>query len=118
VFYAGDNDIAAGKTAERVASDFTDFTKQVHRTLPQTKILFIAIKPSIARWNLYDRMAAANELVRVACNTDARLTYIDVATPMLDLDGMPNSVFFVNDGLHLSAPGYELWTRLVTPHLK
>lgn len=118
VFYAGDNDIAAGKAAKRVAIDFTDLSKRVHVALPQTRILFIAIKPSIARWNLYDRIVAANELIQIACNADARLTYIDVATPMLGSDGRPNPIFFVDDGLHLSASGYELWTQLVKPHLQ
>ena len=75
VFYAGDNDIAAGKTAERVASDFVALAKRVHATLTQTKILFIAIKPSIARWNLYSRMTAANELISTACNVDAPYLY-------------------------------------------
>ena len=117
VFYAGDNDIAAGKGAERVASDFAELTKRVHATLSQTKILFIAIKPSLARWNMYDRMATANELIRGACNADIRLTYIDIATAMLDSGGRPDSVFFVSDGLHLSASGYRLWTQLVKPYL-
>jgi len=117
VFYAGDNDIAAGKTAERVASDFVALAKRVHATLTQTKILFIAIKPSIARWNLYSRMTAANELISNACNVDGRLTYIDVATPMIGQEGMPNPDLFVSDGLHLSASGYGLWTQLVKPYL-
>ncbi len=117
VFYAGDNDIAAGKTAEGVASDFVTLAKRVHATLTQTKILFIAIKPSIARWNLYERMAEANKLISTACNADVRLGYIDVATPMLGSAGRPNPDFFVSDGLHLSASGYGLWTQLVKPYL-
>ena len=108
VFYAGDNDIAAGKTAERVASDFAALAKRVHATLTQTKILFIAIKPSIARWNLYSRMTAANELISTACHVDERLPYIDVATPMIGQEGTPTPELFVSDGLHLSASGYGL----------
>lgn len=117
VFYAGNNDIAAGKTAERAASDFVALAKRVHATLTQTKILFIAIKLSIARRNLYSRMTAANELIITACNVDERLTYIDVATPMIGQEGMPNPDLFVSDGLHLSASGYGLWTQLVKPYL-
>ena len=49
VVYAGDNDISAGWISEQVAVTFERFTRAVHTKLPQTRILFIAIKPSILR---------------------------------------------------------------------
>ena len=52
--YAGDNDIAAGKSPTQVAADFKQFVKTVRIMLPKTRIIFIAIKPSIKRWNLGD----------------------------------------------------------------
>ena len=52
--YAGDNDIAAGKSPTQVAADFKQFVKSVRIMLPKTRIIFIAIKPSIKRWNLGD----------------------------------------------------------------
>src|SRR5438874_2421313 len=35
VFYAGDNDIAAGKSPEQVAADFKDFAQTIHAKLPK-----------------------------------------------------------------------------------
>ena len=49
VFYAGDNDIASGMTPRQVFWDYQAFVKKVHDALPETKIIFIAIKPSIKR---------------------------------------------------------------------
>ena len=37
VIYAGDNDVAAGKSAEQVHRDFLAFVVGVHATLPETK---------------------------------------------------------------------------------
>ena len=49
VFYAGDNDIAAGKTPNRVLEDFKAFVAKVKTALPNTKILYVSIRPSVAR---------------------------------------------------------------------
>src|SRR5687768_5916552 len=64
VFYAGDNDIAAGRTPQQVFDDYKAFVSKVHAALPATRIAFIAIKPSIQRWALVDKVRAANALVR------------------------------------------------------
>ena len=117
VFYAGDNDIAFGKSPDRVAADFRTLTRGVHARLPNTRLLFLAIKPSIARWGLVGQMREANRQIEAYCASDARLLYVDVHTPMLGPDGMPRPGLLHTDGLHLSAAGYALWTRLVTPHL-
>jgi hypothetical protein len=113
VFYAGDNDIANGRTATQVAYDFTAFTKAVHDKLPKCRIHFIAVKASPKRWNMYAVQQKANELVRKACAADDRLAYVDVVTPMLGADGKPVPELFVQDQLHLSPKGYEIWAKVV-----
>ncbi|MGM0489094.1 MAG: beta-L-arabinofuranosidase domain-containing protein [Planctomycetota bacterium] len=117
VFYAGDNDIAAGKAPETVAEDFTKLVDIVHRNLPDTKISFIAIKPSIRRWELVDEMRAANGLIKEVIEGDDLLSYIDSDTPMIGQDGKPSPELFAPDGLHLNEKGYELWTALTRPRV-
>ena len=116
-FYAGDNDIAAGKTAEEVAADFASFTDLVRSHFPKTKVWFVAIKPSLARWQLWPVMAEANRRIAAACKSDPRLAYVDVATPTLGADGRPLAEIFVDDGLHLNDAGYQIWTDIVAPLL-
>lgn len=118
VLYAGDNDIAGGKTPEQVLADFKAFVKAVHAGLPKTKIVYISIKPSIQRWRLIDTIRKANSLIEATCKQDERLLYLDVVKPMLGDDGKPRPELFVADGLHMNAKGYELWTSLLKPHLK
>ena len=118
LLYAGDNDIASGKSPERVCDNFKLFARTVHVALPKCRIVFIAIKPSIRRWKLVGKMRQANRLIRAVTESDDRLGYVDIDTPMIGPDGTPRQELFAKDGLHLSPQGYELWTKLVLPFLR
>jgi lysophospholipase L1-like esterase len=117
VFYAGDNDVAAGKSPQQVLGDYQRFVEKVHGSLPETRIVFIAIKPSLRRWHLVDKMREANRLIRAVSEKDDRLAFVDVDAPMIGDDGKPRQELFRPDGLHLNAEGYKLWSKLVRPQL-
>ena len=118
VVYAGDNDIDNGRTSEQVAVEFERFTRRVWARLPQTRIVFIGLKPSILRWSEVHRMRLTNDLVRTFCSLDVRLAFVDVDGPMLGWDERPRKTLFVDDGLHLSPEGYALWNVLLRPFLE
>jgi len=115
VFYAGDNDVAGGKSAKTVLEDYRKFVKIVHGKLAKTAIIYIGIKPSGSRWGLWPVMAEANAMIRDLCAKDRRLLYFDSATPLLGDDGKPNAKLFLDDKLHLNSKGYKIWTGLVRP---
>jgi len=117
VLYAGDNDLAAGKSPQQVASDARAFASKVHAAQPDTPILFIAIKPSIARRHLLDQVREANGLVKEFADEDEHVDYVDVFTPMLTPEGEPRGELLVADKLHMNADGYKLWTEILRPHL-
>jgi lysophospholipase L1-like esterase len=114
VFYAGDNDIAADKSPQQVFDDFQAFVRLIHQKLPSTRIVYLPIKPSLARWQMWPKMQAANALVEELSKADDLLEYADTAEPMLGDDGRPRGELFLDDGLHLNASGYRLWTRIVS----
>ena len=118
VFYAGDNDLAAGNTPQQVLADFRAFVEHVRAKLPETTILFISIKPSTARWKLVEQMREANRLVKEFCEAGDNLVYVDVFTPMLGPDGKPRTELLRKDGLHLTREGYKVWRDAVAPHLQ
>jgi len=118
VMYAGDTDIGKGKTAEIVHRDFTRFVIKLKQELgTDTRLGFIAIKPSIKRWNLSGEMAKANQMIAKDCASDEQLVYFDIWTPMLGEDGKPMPDLFEKDGLHLSDKGYKIWTNVINKHL-
>ena len=101
VVYSGDNDIGSGATSEEVAVAFERFTRAVHAKLPQTRILYLGIKPSLLRWTQVDRMRAANLVIRAYCERDDRLAFLDFDGLMLGWDEKPRRELFVEDGLHI-----------------
>ncbi len=118
VFYAGDNDLAAGKSPEQVTADFKSFVDVVRPKLPTTQIHFIAIKPSLQRWKNVEKVRAANGLIRDYIIQTPNVCYIDVFHPMLGEDGKPKPELFVKDGLHMTPEGYKIWANELLPFLR
>ncbi len=111
VLYAGDNDIGDGVAPETVIASFLQLQEKVRQNLDGAAFTFISIKPSPARWHLADRIRAVNNRVR-----QERVNFVDLYPYMLDSRGNPNPEFFLEDGLHMSAAGYKLWTAVLWEH--
>jgi lysophospholipase L1-like esterase len=119
VVYAGDNDLAENspKTPESVASDVRQFVQIVRADLPETWIYVLSIKPSKLRWKQWPNMQAANQMIQEFVQTQQRVQYIDVATPMFDAQGNLPGDLFVADGLHPTPKCYVMWTSIIKPVL-
>jgi lysophospholipase L1-like esterase len=118
VFRAGINDLHSGRTPEQVLADFDAFVKKVREKLPDTRIAFLSINPSLKYWSFIEKERKANELVKAYVAAGKNLDFVDISTAMLGADGKPRPELYVADGLHCTAEGYKLWTSLVRPHLK
>ncbi|MEM6916329.1 MAG: GDSL-type esterase/lipase family protein [Verrucomicrobiota bacterium] len=119
LIYAGDNDINRGLTAKEVAKDFETLAASISASFPGVPIVFLAIKPSEKRWELWPKMRHANELVAEKCALKENWFFADTATPMLEgSESAPDSSWFVEDGLHLSDEGYSEWTQIVNMTLR
>ncbi len=116
VFYAGDNDLADGHSAAKVVADYHEFTVLVHARLPRAKVLFLAIKPSLKRWQLHEQALAVNQAI--ASLPDPWLGFIDTYPPMLGEAGRPRPELYQEDGLHMTSAGYAIWTGLIRPRLR
>lgn len=117
LIYEGDNDAAVGATPAQVLEHFDAIVATIHERLPGARIYILAVKPSVARWHLWDAMRTTNALFAARAEDDPLLTYIDIATPMLDDAGEPRQDIFVKDMLHMNAAGYDIWRDVVRPVL-
>ena len=117
VIYDGDNDLKSGLSAEEVFADCKAFVEKVRAALPDTKIIVLSVKPSIARWELYGEQQKANKLIENYTKANKDLLYVDVGTALLGADGKPRADLLKEDGLHLNEAGYEIWTKILTPIL-
>jgi len=118
VFYAGDNDIEAGRTPEQIAGDFAAFEQKVHAALPSTEIVFISIKPSIRRWPWIEQIKGANALIQKYCAARPHLAFVDIVPQMIGADGKPRKELLLDDGLHMTPAGYKVWNDALRPLLQ
>ena len=116
VVYAGDNDMM-NTPSEEIVIQFERFVRAVHTKLPDTRILYIGIKPSLLRWAQVDRMRVVNDMIRKFCERDDRVGFVDTDQVMLGWDEKPRKELYVADGLHLTPLGYQILTALVRPYL-
>ena len=56
-------------------------------------------------------------MIEQFCERDDRLGFVDVDHALLGWDEKPRPELYVEDGLHLSAAGYQILTALVRPYL-
>lgn len=115
VFYAGDNDLAAKKTPDQVVAEYTNFVSVVHSQLPDTRIVFISIKPCTARWKLKDEVVETNQ--RIAAMKEPYLEFANIYPDMLGPDGKPQKDLLLEDGLHPSRKAYKIWAAIIRPYL-
>ncbi|MBX3747997.1 MAG: hypothetical protein KF833_22040 [Verrucomicrobiae bacterium] len=116
--YQGDNDLAGGKTVDRVFEDWLAFVTRVEEDLPGTGILFVAVKPSPSRAGVLDAQRELNDRVRTHAADHPHLRFADVFHPMLDDAGQPRPELFLADRLHLNPDGYALWASILAPELE
>lgn len=118
VFYAGDNDLGDGRHPEEVFIFFQQLAGQVRTRFPRTSFYFISVKPSPSRWNIIDSIYYTNTLIKDAVEKQGLpFHYVSIVESMLDKTGHPVKDLFLEDGLHLSDKGYQVWKKVVLTYL-
>jgi len=117
LIYEGDNDVAEGVSVNDILASYDRVQSRLDQSLAPPRVYWLAVKPSLARWSLWPLMQAVNEGLRERASQHPRITFVDVATPMLNEQGMPREEIFVADGLHMNAKGYDLWREALRPVL-
>ena len=113
VVYEGDNDTSAGKRSQQLLEDYKEFVEAVLTAQPSTRIVILSIKPSLARWDVWPDMQESNAAIEAYAQTDPRVDFVDIGTAMLGADGLPIPELFVDDGLHMTSAGYDIWDEIV-----
>ena len=114
IFYAGDNDIGSGTTADELLTEFMLFTSEVTEKIPHTRCFFVSIKPSIFRKDYLKIILEANDKIKKAINHLGQWKYIDLCSPMLETG---YEKFYGEDPLHMNVLGYSLLSKLIRDEL-
>ena len=117
--YAGENDIAEGKTGKVTAREFYKLWALIKQNLPNAEIYFMAIKPSPSRAKFFPQVKIANALVKDFIKKRKKTHYVDVASAILDpVTKQPDTSLFESDMLHLNSKGYDKWQTVLQPFVK
>lgn len=115
--YEGDNDLASGKSPEQILVDYQEFATHVRGALPKVRLSFLTIKPSRARWQLLEKIRTTNRLISEFSKSQKRMDVIDVFSATLNAKGEVREELLREDGLHLNAQGYQVWTEVIRKKL-
>ena len=115
--YAGDNDLAEGRTPLQVLESFASFANTVRSELPGTRISYISIKPSPSREALMPKMRETNNIISAYLRTVPNSDFIDIYTPMIGPDNRARPELFLRDRLHMNEEGYRLWQSVIASHV-
>lgn len=117
VFYAGENDTHRKNPVSEALADFQTFLNKKNAVLTNTHVIFVSVKPSVARAADFALQTKLNEeIARLADERDDHI-YVDIVQPMLR-DGLPRSELCISDNLHMNEMGYAIWTQRINRALR
>lgn len=120
VLYCGENDITDGYKAQDVLESFRTFLRLLFKKTPHSKVLYVSMKPSPARWHLWPEFERGNQLIAKLIDrlNNPNIRYFDIAPSMINpTTGYTDGNIFVSDSLHMNALGYERWQEALLPEI-
>lgn len=116
--YEGDNDIASGKKPAVIMKDTRKVAHQLNKALPAVPVVLISPKPSLERWELRETYTKLNDCFEKYAARNEKIDFINVWPVMLNEEGTPVKELFIEDGLHMSKAGYDLWAIEIKKYMK
>jgi lysophospholipase L1-like esterase len=119
VMYCGENDLAGSDsvTAQMVFERFKKLFTDIRKKFPNVPFVYISLKPSPSRWQLREKMIAANNQIETYLAKKKNTVFVDVFHKMLGPDGTPIKEIYEEDNLHMNAKGYNIWKKEIQPNL-
>lgn len=122
----GTNDLAAGTAPQTVVENICKVIDRITAESPHTQLYVESLFPvngedfqdKTARknhWSKGAEIVEVNEALEKAC-AERQVTYIDIYSSLVDRRGLLDSAY-TNDGLHLMADGYKVWTELLRSYV-
>jgi hypothetical protein len=117
--YAGENDIAAGKSGKFVSDEFQKLFEMINKQLPEATIYFMSVKRSPSRVKFYSEVDVANDLIKTYLANKPNSVFVDLNTILIKpATSAPDSSLFRADYLHLNSKGYDRWQQVLEPYVQ
>lgn len=113
VVYEGDNDLAMGKNMEELAKEYEEFSNRLKKALPKTKLVYLAIRPSLSRIAIVEKQKQFNYWLEKYCKSEKNRYFLDMHSPFYLTDGTVMQDIFISDRLHLNEKGYQIFSSKI-----
>ncbi|SFZ96353.1 Lysophospholipase L1 [Chryseobacterium limigenitum] len=120
IVYCGENDFADNHKlkAKEVVTRYKTFYKKIRDKFPNIEVDYISIKYSPSRESLWPQMKEANKKIAAFMKKEPNAEFIDITKAMEDANGNVRKELFVEDMLHMTPEGYQIWTKVMNPYMK
>ncbi len=118
----GINDVAAGRSTEKIASDYEKLVKAIRERTPETQLYVQSVMPVDLQEGLWKKLAGKENMIpainkRIKAIAEANgAVYIDLWPALADDSGRLRKEYS-NDGLHLLGQGYLAWLMELRPYI-
>lgn len=117
VLLVGSNDVDSGRPLEVVLGNHRRFAELLRATLPEARLVVVALKPSPSRPDKVAVTLEGNaELAKMA--RQMGFDFVDPTPGLLDASGMPDAGLYVGDRLHFNAQGFAVLNDALAPVLR
>ncbi len=113
VLYAGENDLAQGRTPQEVLNDCKNLVQLIKNKYPEVELAIISLKPSLERESMIPLIIETNLLLSKYVIGELNAQFINVFGQMITIDNRPKPELYLSDGLHLNKKGYAVWSGVI-----
>lgn len=116
IIYEGDNDLNDRVSISDILASAELLFNEIGAQLPNTKVVVIAPKPSLARQRLSENYQMLNDSLG-KLTAQQGFSFLNLWDAMHRQNGVVNEGLFIADGLHMNQAGYDLWVSEIRRQL-
>ena len=125
VLMIGTNDINGNVKTEKILKNYQEILTRIKTELPNTRLYCVSVIPQNLTIETYStikideatpRILALNEKIKEMVASEPNMTYLDLFSLLADENNRLIEKYS-DDGLHLNAEGFKVWTGLLKPYL-
>ena len=98
--------------------NYEDILEGMRQNIPETKIVLLSLTSMGGKWGKNNQKAAYNNVRIKLLAEKYGYEFVDLYSPLLNLETGEIYEEYTTDGGHLTPKGYEVFTNTVTPTLK
>lgn len=126
VLLIGINDIDAGRPVNYIVSNYNKILSLIKENLPNTEVYCMSLLSQNDDIEQYTTLRIKNTIPKIMklndnikkLAKDFGYTYVDLFSETIKKENNTLIKTYSDDGLHLNANGFEVWTRVIKPYLE